>query len=297
MTGYKGRFKVMWWRWYLVDVTNWHRPVIIRKHFDNKEQASDYRKRYFNNEEYDLIIGHEAMELQLRDWVSIRHKNHHPTRDAPKYVYPDWCKTQRQRQTFRLRTQKKKLFMKNLPDITPKDIFYILRKKPIQFVLNTKRFKNWHYAYSEPTKNLLHYIEIYKWPEIVSVLALIEKTLKHFNYDIGPWPIKHIVVRIYDKYGDMIRKFRTGISLDHEKAVLEFKARGFVPRGYIKPTGFREDCYIGSNTQADNLYWPQPGNIMAPDSEDDKRILIYTLQGLVGVPGFTKCYLPRKYDY
>ena len=43
------RFKVKKWKWYLVDLRDFYYPVIVRVHLINKEQATWFRDKHYDN--------------------------------------------------------------------------------------------------------------------------------------------------------------------------------------------------------------------------------------------------------
>jgi len=134
MTGYKGPFKVMKWKWYLVDLRNWYTPVIVRKHFDTQEQAKAFKEKYVSKE-YDLISGLKALEFGLRDWQYSRVNKpqyRHSIARLPKYDYPPHIKTQYQRQIWRM-LERNKVYRKQrrIMKVTYKVVKEILDNKEV----------------------------------------------------------------------------------------------------------------------------------------------------------------------
>lgn len=297
MTGYPGKFKVQWWRWYLVDVRDWHKPRIVRKHFENKKQAIKFSRDWLGSE-FEPLKGYKAMELNLKDGLNKKPKHRHPTLRANKYDYPPHLKTQKEKQIFRLRLQKKQHVMKHLKPITRKDIFYMLEKKPMGFVIRTKAFSYWHWVYLEPGKNFKYYRRKMKWPNKIRTLLIIEKTLLKFKYDTGPWPLHEVVIAIYDHYKKSLDKF---INLNknpknENKIKAEFIARGFVGISKVEMLPGKDQCVVKDKDGLNwNLCWPKSARLGMRENAKDKREYIYDLGGLVGIPGYTKCQIPSKY--
>lgn len=291
MTGFKGKFKPIWWKWYLVDVRNWHKPVIVKKHFDNAPQCEDYKDRWLGNE-FEAIIGKRVIDLKLK-WGINRKRNHrHRTQSASKYRFPKHVKTQEEKQLFRLRQQRKTKRMKRLPELTYKDLNYILNKRPIGFLIRTKAFRSFEFAYSEGRPSLKHYIKKYKWPSIVNLCTVIEKTLEEYNYDTGPWPIHLVVIKVYELYGEKVDKFH--YFNKHQPSFPRRAKEEFIARGFARKVPGAS--YVGSMEHLNwHLNWPEAGRFGGPEGPDDKSIHIYELQSLTGISRFTTAFIPRQY--
>lgn len=291
MTGYKGKFEVKWWAWYLIDLRNWHRPIIVRKHFQTKAIALDYRKTWMTSD-YQVLRGHEAEDMGLTNKLRIIKKIRHHTRSASKYHFPDSCVTQEQKQLFRLRQRRKINRMKRLPELTYKDLIFLLERNPTRFCIRTKIWRNWKYSHAIPTSNLHWYQKFYKWPQEVHICTVIEKTLIHYNYDIGIWPMEQVVRMIYMEYGTVINKFQRGVAKSEYWAKKELEARGFTTNRMI-PTG--ERCIIKSRDGLSwKLWYPKYFRLGNPTNYPE---LDYVYESLpkIGIEGYTGCELSKKY--
>ena len=101
MTGFHEKFRIHKWKWYLIDMgDDWHNPVVVRKHFDNKKQADQYNKKY-GNKRYHSESGIVCQKIGLRDWPNNKHGHTHKIARYSKYDFPPWVKTQMQKQIFR----------------------------------------------------------------------------------------------------------------------------------------------------------------------------------------------------
>lgn len=288
----KSKFKIQWWKWYLVDLRNWHKPIIVRKHLDSKEQAEDYRKRYFNKD-FDIIFGKEVMKFELKDGRDLGPKHRHKTRTATKYYFPPHVVTQLDRKKFRYHIQRKRRKMKNLPELRGKDIYNILEDKPIRFCRRVSMLKANYWAYSEPSPGLDYFIKNYKWPYLVNYLIRIEKTLIEFKYDCGIWPTFLVAEGIHKIFDDLIMKLSTErISRNINKVEKEFLARGFVPYSPRKYDITNHNWVMTVNLNQRLIYpenaWFDNGDRVKPGMQQ-----IYNLQGYLGIPGYTKASIKK----
>lgn len=292
MTGYAGRFMPKWWCYYLVNVTDWSNPHIIKRHFQNEELANRYMEKYITGMNFEIVKGSMAMDMDIRIY---RTKSNGTTRPfypiKSKYEFPDWAKTSKDKQKARLRMRKKLKVGKRLPELTHKDIYAFLKNRPTSFARLCSRYKRWHYPFLENSFNLSIYKKSYPWPSQLREICIIEKTLRKYNYDFGLWPVTTMVSKVYDYYGDRIHKFINHLPTKQLLIDKEFKARGFVLAEEFK-----------HNPDTDNYVCSIDGKWIYPQlawlSMDDKKKVggynIYTLQGLVGISGYTRAWIKRK---
>lgn len=298
MTGYKGKFSVKWWAWYLVDTRDWHKPVIVRKHFTYKKEAIDYKERWLGLE-FEPIEGYKAMDLNLKDGLNKKVKHRHPTRSASKYHFPPGVITQKQKQLYRLRQQRKVKRIMRLPELTNKGIYYLLDKKPIKFCILTKKYLNWNYPYTSDIKLLSEYIRYLKWPSYVRLACIIEKTLIENNYDIGPWPITSVIIKTMDIHLETLVKFcvQDSTCKSPRRAKAELIARGFIP---IEDSSFKlkHSDYVVTTGLGEKLIWPDKGWYEnGREGRENREVDDYYITWLatnVGIPNFTRTVINSK---
>ena len=61
-------FKIQKWKWYVVDTSDWHRPILVRKHLDTEQQAKIFRDKYYPT--FDVIYYKKAIEYYEKDLQS-----------------------------------------------------------------------------------------------------------------------------------------------------------------------------------------------------------------------------------
>lgn len=282
----RSTFKIIWWKWYLVDLRNWHHPVIVRKDFDNKPQAQKFKKEYCDKN-FDVIRGKEALALKVYDWHNYKPKHRHSQVRKSKYDFPPHVKTQKQKEIFRKNQRRSMKADKNKPKITDAALFEILQDKPMLFYKRLSRLRNYYQAYSKPVRGLYTFIRYYKWPVHVVKLSAIVITLEKY-YDTAQYDPIDLAMYIYEGWPERVNKRLTGGSTaDKEKdeVVKEFKARGFIK---YANSGFDEECNyvssIGMKPQLvyKDLAWHEYSQMELYDH------YIYNLHQWVGIPGYTK---------
>lgn len=281
----QGSFKMIWWKWYLVDVTNWHHPVVMRKHFERKEMADQYRKKYCGKD-FETIRGKEAMALNISDWHNYKPGHRHIQVINSKYNYPPHVKTDKQKHIYRKNRRRSMKQNIHKPKITDAALIEILHDKPMLFYKRFGKLTNYYQAYSKPVRGLYKFRRTYKWPIHVVRLSAIILTLDKY-YDPGPYDPIDLAIYIYEGWPERIEKrIKGGSTADklEEEVAAEFKARGFIK---YSNSGFDEECnYIHSIHIKPKLVYPELAWHEYSQS-DLYKYYIYNLGPLVGIPGFT----------
>lgn len=282
----KEYFKIQKWKWYVVDHTNLHDPIIIRKHCETKEQADFLRKRHYNTADYSVVNWKTAEEMGLRDYPS-RSKRHHK-RHLTKYNYPPGCDTRLQRKMFRDVERRKRRQKMRLPKVTETAVWEIMDDKPVLFVKRISHYKDNHWAFSEPVEGLNDFKKEYQWPRDIRHLCNIVRVLNEY-YNIGPYDMAQVALFIYKKWGARIRKHCGGVRAipqNHEKVILEFKARGFVEEDTLNydpdQESWVESIHIKPKLAHPEVCW---------HTARDKQLYdhnIYDFQSGMGIPGYTR---------
>lgn len=281
------RFKVKKWKWYVVDMRDYHKPVLVRKQLDSKQQAIEFRDKYYNKD-FDVVDWKTAMKYGLRDFINKnrRHKHH-----TAKYNYPEGCKTQYQRQLFRNVQRQKMRQLKRLPKVTETAVWEILDDKPTLLITRLKHYRDNHWAFSEPVEGLNTFKKEYEWPRDIRHLCNIVRVLKEY-YDPGLYDVAQVAILIYEKWKHRIRKHYDDIRAipkDEEKVIAEFKARGFMIKSAMEFG--EEECYIESIYINPQLAHPQ----ICWHKADDSKLYdhyIYDFHAGMSIPGFTRAQVP-----
>jgi hypothetical protein len=286
MTGY-GKFRIIWWKWYIVDLRNWHKPVIVRKHLDSKKQAEKYKKDYFDRH-YETVRGKEALEMNLKDWINYKKKHHHSQVFKSKWgEYPEHIKTQVQRKTWRGNRRRSMKSNKNKPKMTDKVLDEILQDKRTLFFKRLKKWKNYYQAYSKPVLGHQRFIEEYKWPVHVVKLSAIVLCLQE-HYELGPHSVVDTAIYIYEGWPERVDKRLKGGSTsdkDPNEVLKEFKARGFVKE---RNSGYDNKCNYVASIHTDITYVYTKLAHLRYDQMALYEKNVYELLGLVGISGYTK---------
>lgn len=174
------KFEVNYIKWYLVDMTDYHHPVLVRKHLNNKEEAKTFKKLHYPT--FEIIKGKEAIKLNIKDWHNGKPKHRH--RKASKYEYPSHIKTLNQQKIYR---GNRRRAMKNKPPKLTYDVVKdILKGKPIFFI--TKRvtkFLGNHWGLSEPVPGYKKITDLHgDYPDMVRIISNICRALMKY-YDCG----------------------------------------------------------------------------------------------------------------
>jgi hypothetical protein len=287
MTGYKGKFYVHKWKWYLVDMKDWFNPVLVRKHFDDKEQAKQFKLKYCDKS-YDIVSGKEALDMQLRDWFNYKPKHRHKVAKYTKYEFPPGIKTQRQKQIFRDSKRKKLKRKKHRPMLNYKTIMEIIDHKEMLFMVRLRKYASYYKAYSEPVKGFNEFRKEYDYPFDIVNLSAIYLCLKKY-YDLGVYDPALVAIYIYELFREGVLKWRCTVDMeqkDEEEVKKEFLARGFIPK---KQSKFKDNdnAFIQSIHIDPTLVYPEEAWFMS----DDKGLYdnyVYVLQVMVGIQGYTK---------
>ena len=266
-------FKIRWWKWYLVNLTDWHKPVLVKIEFNSEKQAISYRDRHLNND-FNPIIGHRAKAYNLSQKAPGENTDSvHPTLGKDKYDYPRHVVTEHDRHLFRHYERRKAKKMKRLPEIKHEDMLMILEGKITRFLIRTSTFRHYHLVFTEPSPNLKYYQRISPWPFYLRIMTIIEKTLLEYGYDIGPWPLHVVVIKIYTCYWKLVlrwirdkwhqwepNEFKYKIT---KPFLRELKARGFIPfeeSGYQFGDYYQYFDYEGKRwVYKEKAWWWNPG--------------------------------------
>lgn len=279
------RFKVKKWKWYIVDLRDYHNPVLIRKHLDNRAQAIRFKEKYYDKN-FDVINWKKALRYGLRDFINLKRQHRWHT---AKYSYPPGCNTKHKRRMFRKVERKKMRQLKRLPKVTETAVWEILDDKPTLFVKRLKYYRDNHWAYSEPVEGLIYFKKKYLWPKDIRHLCNIVRVLKEY-YDLGAYDTAQVAIFIYEKWRRKIIKYCEdvrAIPRDHDKIIAEFKARGFIEKS--QSTFKRSDAFVESIYIKPTLVHPTQCWFLGKDMSLYKH-RVYDLQGWVGIPGFTRAH-------
>ena len=280
------RFKVQKFKLYLVDLRDYHNPVLVRKHLDNKIQAIKFRNKYYEKH-FDIVTWKEARKYGLRDYINQqrRHKNH-----TAKYEYPSECITQHERQIFRNTQRDKMKKKKRRPQVTETAVWDILNDKPSLFVNRVKHYADNHWVYSKPTEGLHDFERYYSWPKDLRHLSNIIRVLDEYKYEVGLYEKFKVALVIYNKWGPRIRKycdkFPRSNPVDEELVRQEFLARGFVEKDTLD-LDIDEDSYIYSIHLKPILVHPE----MCWHAYTDQPLYdyyIYDFHENMCIPGWTR---------
>lgn len=288
MTGYKGYFDILWWKWYLVDLRDWYKPIVVKKHFNSKKQAKSFKKNYLGRH-FEPVSGKEVKTYGVFKWTKPR-KTSNPLTNKPKYDYPEDCLTEHQRKLFRnsmRRRMRTKLNQKKLREI---DVWDLLDNKPQRFLRRLKRERSNHYICSKGNRQLRTLIGK-EYPNEFLHLHIIIKTLIKYGYGRATWAYADVARLIYKIWGKRIdEKLKNpSIPFNHE-LVAEFKARGFIP---FRDSGFNpeRDNYVSTILPVKpQLVYPKRCYHSLKD-KDLYEDYIYILQSKVGIPGYTKAHI------
>ena len=292
MTGYHGKFVPKWWCWYLVNMANWSKPHVVKRHFQTRQMAKDYHDRYLGNMPLEVSRGYDIIGKDVIVYKSSPNGTtnpHYPIKS--KYHFPKWAVDQPSKERARLRMRKKFKKDKRLPELTNKDIFAFLKNRPTKFAKLCSAYKRWHYPFSENKFNLSIYKKSYPWPIQLRTLSIIEKVIVKHNYDCGLWPVTTMVEKVYDRYGDLINKFISENPTNLSLIDKEFKARGFV-----KTRDFKHNPDLDNYVCSTDGKWIYP-KLCWMDKRDQDRVggyQVYNLQALVGINGYTKAWVKKK---
>jgi len=278
------RFKIQKFKWYLVDLRDYHKPVLVRKHLDSKIQAIQFRDKYYDKS-YDIIYCKRAQEFGLRDYINKHRRHGHHT---AKYDYPSDCKTQLQRQVFRNNIRKKMKQQIRRPKVTETAVWEIIDDKPILFVKRMKHYADNHWVFTEPVEGLKELQKVYPWSNQLRHLCNIVRVLNEY-YDVGLYPMDKVAIFIYKKWGGRIRRhcdrYPQGNPKDGEKVSLELRARGF--KEYKQD---EEDNYIESIGISPILAHPE----LCWHTADERKLYdynIYDFQTFMGIPGWCRAHV------
>ncbi len=284
----KTRFRLKKYRWYIVDLTNPHKPEILRKHFEEKQQVERFIEKYLEGR-FKPIYWKKAEEYGLKDMpMYTKRKSKLPPK--PKYDYPPDCVTPYQKELYRQVVRKKRKQMKRAPKVTETAVWEILDDKPMRFIRRVRLYSKNHWVFSSPVSNFKDLKKIYPWPKELRHLCNITRTLLKF-YDIGDYQPHQVALFIYKKWGAKIRKHcdkpLNCIPDDQERVIKELKARGFVPEDQV-PFDLVYDSYICTKDGVKpRLVHPQ----QCWHSFDESKLYdmsVFDFQVRMGIPGWVK---------
>jgi len=281
-------FKIKKWKWYIVDFRNWHRPEIIQKHFDTKEQAWDFKETYLGRG-FEIVNWKKAFNRGLYKFKS--QKNSRGLARNPKFKYPPDCKTQYQRQLFRNNERRRMRTNRERPKVSKKVIREIIEDKPMLFMKRLNGFRNNHWTYSQPVRGFTRWKEKFGYDMIaVEILSNIVRCLEK-HYDLGPYYSDEVAEILNEMYPMWIDKWLKpdgvyGPRLQYVEA--EFLARGFKPIFEVNPDP--EGHYIRSIYLGQIYVFPE--RCWHEFSEKKKfKYYIYDLQAMIGIPGYTEAFV------
>lgn len=276
------QFRLLWYKWYIVDLRNWYKPAIVRKHLDSRQQAKRFLKTYFNRD-YDIIRGREAINMGIKPKVNMGKRNRHNQSLNPKYEYPPHIKTKLQKKIYRGNRRREMKANKNKPKLTVKVLKDILDNNISLFFKRLKRWDTYYQAYSKPVTGFYVFKKEYIYPAIVVRLSAIRLCLDKY-YDTGNHDPVDVAMFIYDGWPERVMKRLKGGST-FDKVPSEVKQE-FIARGFIKGKAPKYDMVETMGLKA-TFHWPDMGWHNGRDIKDrDKNI--YELQALVGICGYTK---------
>lgn len=287
--------KISWIRWYLVNISDIHKPLLINKGFLTKKMALEYKDRYFKGEFYEPIIGEEAVRLNVKIGI---------TPMSRKYDYGNgaWY-SQMEKLVIRVRKRKKlyKMLRKDNP-LTEKIVRGILENKPLLFIHRYKAFKENFEGFSKPIKSFKSAMETLTgkgeiemlYPNNFNYISNIIRTLDEYKYDMSFYDKTEVALFIYKKWRRLILKYSFKEILLYgderlDKVIIkgiidEFKARGFIPKEDVVISD--TDSYIETINLPEKLVYPRPFWHSAKDT--DKNLYIYEAHRLYGLPGYCK---------
>lgn len=290
MTGYRGPFKILWWKWYLVDLRDFHNPRVVRKHLNDAKQARLWRKTYFNRH-YSVVSGKEVKHYKIFFLVKPKPGLMHIESKNPKYIYPEGCETDydkklfRNKQRYLMRKQKK-----TLP--TKIDVWNILENKPILFLTRMKKLKDDHFVMSRGAIQISRLKKDNNFQDLVK-LHIIVRTLVTYEYNRSFWSHAQIAKVIYRMWKPRIdKRLKYPNIKDPKKIIQEFKSRGFIP---LSETGFdpKKDHYVCTNkiVPGPTLVYPIKCSHAFGNEYHSKEYYVYDLLPKVGIPGYTRAHV------
>ena len=227
------RFSIQKWKWYVVDVRDYRFPEIIIKHFDNKQQAQDFIDIHCGpNSGYWIVSWKEAKEFKIaRQPEYDRSKKRDKISKHPKFKYPKDCKTQYQKQLFRNNERRRMKTDKERPKLNKNIAWEIIEDKPVLFTKRLKKWRNHHWAFSQPVPGIKRWKKEHElnFRRIV-ILSNIVRCLQA-HYDVGPYLVDEVADMLYDIFSKKIEKHLKpepiyGPRLQYVRA--EFISRGFI---------------------------------------------------------------------
>lgn len=279
------------WKWYIVDMRDWHKPTLMRKHFDNREQVNRFKDKYCSKD-YKIIKGDEAYELGLKDKLNLKKKHRDSQVSMSKYEMPDWANTPRRKIQFRVR-ERLKMKAKQKP-MKYEDLMIILEDRPILFQKRLKRFKSNHFVYSRPVIELDIFRELYTSHSDLKHLSNITRCLRtYYKGELGIFSVHEVSLFIYDQWPERVQSHGSGYPnspTDKAAVEAEFRARGWVDK-YDFEVDPKEDSYIITCNLPVVLIYPRLcwHGIREKDLHDD---YIYDFHSAMGIPGYTEAYVP-----
>ena len=282
---FSGRFKPNKWKWYIVDLRDWHKPVLVRKHLDTYNQARRFRKEYFDKN-YSVVGGKRAIEMDIRDFINKK-RRHGQILKASKYEYPSYIKTKQQKKIYRTQLGNRRRLGTQKLMVTKNVAWEIIEDKPMRFIKRLTLYNANHFPFSQPVEGVLRWKKEYEDIDDIRHLANIVRCLKGY-YDLGDYRVEEVAEVIYKIWRKKIEKWCTGYKTnptDMEQIEKEFIARGFIPKSEID---YDEDK--DSFVQTIHIFPPLVYPMRAWHRFDERsrfKYNIYELQKNKGISGYT----------
>lgn len=265
-------------------MTDFHNPIIVRKHLDSRKQAIEFRDKYYDKR-FEVIDWKTAFKYGLKINNNKRHRW-----GTTKYNFPSDRKTPRQRQIYRDMQRRKLKKDIRRPKVTETAVWEILNDKPMFFIKRLKKYRDWHLAYSSPVWGFKRFIKEYKWPVYVNHLSNIVRCLEEY-YDLGLYDKEEVTLLIYKKWKKYILKHLENIHAIPQKLTLvqiELEARGFIEESESGMT--ENDNYLKSIHIQPTLVYPEKYWHSVQD-QGMYEMYVYDVVGLIGIPGYTEVHV------
>ena len=287
---WKSDFYVNKWKWYIVDLTNWHKPVLVRKHLDTKKQAINYKEKCFDKH-HIIIYGAKALLHGLKDKPNLKPKNRHSQVNISKYNFPPHVITPMQKISYRVsqrRKRKRKLTMDH------EDLMIIMEDQPILFQKRLKRYRDYHFAFTDPVPELKLYQKNYEFHEDIKHLSNISRCLrKYYARDIGDFPVGTVALKIFEEWRDRIKRHGEGhvaIYLSTSRVIAELYARGWKDAEVVDFDP-KEDSYLETINLPVQLVYPEHCWHGIND-RDYYEHYIYDFHAEMGIPNYVGVHVP-----
>ena len=231
----RSKFKVRTDKHYLVDMTNFQIPVIVRKHLDFYQQAKACREKYFSKSKFEIATGKQVLEfgIKMHKWKKKgqRHKVFN------KWQYPDHLITVREKQIWRInhRANMRKIKVEKI------DVLKLINNNPSMFI--KKYMANYRYNvlwYSKNPSGIKRVKKQFKFPFRVCIVFNIKELLiQEYGVENDQLEIAiHLYLKIKERIEKRIRLplgsdaelaiYNTQSNIHRADALKEMRARGFI---------------------------------------------------------------------